>query len=66
VTPQADTPSVGSAVTLFTITPVPTAVNALAVVPAPDGNRFVVTEAPYAQLQTLHVLTNWSSRLPRR
>jgi serine/threonine protein kinase/Tol biopolymer transport system component len=66
VTLQAETASVGAAVTLFTITPVPRAVNADAAVPAPDGQRFVVTEAPYAQEQTLHVLTDWTSRLTRR
>jgi hypothetical protein len=66
VTLQAETVSVGSAVTLFTIMPVPRAVNAIAAAPAPDGKRFVVTEAPYAQDQTLHVLTDWTSRLTRR
>ena len=67
LTLQAETASVGSAVTLFTITPVPRAVDAgRTAVPAPDGKRFVVTEAPYAQGQTLHVLTNWTSRLTRR
>jgi Tol biopolymer transport system component len=63
---QGETVSLGSAVTLFTITPVPRAVNAAAAVPSPDGQRFVVTEAPYAHDQTLHVLTNWTSRLSRR
>jgi Tol biopolymer transport system component len=62
VTLGAETASVGSAATLFTIAGVPRSVNP-AVVPAPDGQRFVVTEAPYAQDQTLHVLTNWTSRL---
>jgi hypothetical protein len=66
VTLQGETASVGSAVTLFTITPVPRAVINAAAVPTPDGQRFVVTEAPYAHEETLHVLTNWTSRLVRR
>ena len=32
---------------------------------APDGQRFVMTTAPYAAGQTLRVLTNWQSRLPQ-
>ena len=66
VTLRGENVSVGSAVTLFTITPMPRAVVSAAAVPTPDGNRFVVTEAPYAHDQTLHVLTNWTSRLVRR
>jgi Tol biopolymer transport system component len=30
---------------------------------APDGNRFLVTELPYAAGQTIRVLTNWRERL---
>jgi serine/threonine protein kinase len=33
--------------------------------PSPDGSRFVVSEAPKANGQSLHVLTDWTSRLPR-
>ena len=32
---------------------------------APDGQRFVMTTAPYAAGQTIRVLTNWQSRLPQ-
>ena len=32
---------------------------------AADGQRFVMTTAPYAAGQTISVLTNWHSRLPR-
>ncbi len=31
---------------------------------ASDGQRFVIRNAPYAEGQTLRVLTNWHSRLP--
>ena len=31
---------------------------------AADGQSFVITTAPYAERQTIRVLTNWHSRLP--
>ena len=31
---------------------------------APDGQSFVITTSPYADGQTIRVLTNWHSRLP--
>jgi hypothetical protein len=52
-------------VTLFAITPVAQALNA-PMGAAPDGNRFVVTEAPFAGRQALHLLTNWPTRLAGR
>ncbi len=30
---------------------------------APNGDRFVVSEFPYAAGQTIHVLTNWQERI---
>jgi hypothetical protein len=30
---------------------------------APDGDRFLVAEYPYAAGQTIHVLTNWQERI---
>jgi hypothetical protein len=59
---QSDSATAGTPVMLFTIPPIPSsAVNGVAV--SADGNRFVVTEAPFTRGQTLHLLTNWPSRL---
>ena len=37
--------------------------NQSSVTMAPNADRFVVSEYPYASGQTIHVLTNWQSRL---
>ena len=64
VAQQGETVSLGSPITLFTIPAVPKQLNAVAV--NADGSRFVVTEAPFAEGQALHLLTNWPARLPDR
>ena len=61
-TAPSDTASLGSPVKLFDIPGgTPSAVT-VGVLPT-DGTRFLVTEAPFAANQVLHLVTNWTRRL---
>ena len=60
-TPRNDTALVGPPVKLFTLSEV-NGGSEMAV--TGDGQRFLVTEMPFAVGQSLRVLTNWTARLP--
>jgi len=55
---QAESATVGAPTRLFSF---PTTPSNLAM--APDANRFIIPEMPFAKGQTLHVLTHWTARL---
>jgi Tol biopolymer transport system component len=58
---RGESVSVGQPVTLFRP---PLNISGLAM--TPDADRFLIAEYPYADGQTIHVLTNWRERLAQR
>jgi hypothetical protein len=60
ITPSGDTIAIGATTTLFAA---PRTTAGLTV--APDGQQLVFAEFPFAQGQTLRVLTRWDARLPK-
>jgi hypothetical protein len=58
ITPTADAVTIGATTTLFQA---PKGLQGFAV--GPDGQQFVIVESPFAQGQTLRILTHWEARL---
>ena len=58
ITPSGDTVTIGATTSLF---PAPPSTDGFTV--GPDGQQFVLVEYPFAQFQTLRVLTRWDARL---